>query len=94
MSHNKDLSHTKQELKSTNDRLEERIRKTVHLEQEIVERKKTNETLTRTLDGDRGALARVVDMRDPYTAGHQMRVGNWLSQLVGTWGFPKTVWKA
>ena len=90
VSHNKDLSHTKRELKSTNDRLEERIReKTLRLEQEIMERKKTNETLTRTLMGTVGALARVVDMRDPYTAGHQMRVGELAFAIGRNLGFPE-----
>ncbi len=81
--YNQDLSRTKRALKSTNSQLEERIReKTFHLEQEITERKRAHEALTRTLYGTVGALARVVDLRDPYTAGHQMRVGE-LAYAIG-----------
>jgi PAS domain S-box-containing protein len=36
--------------------------------------KRSNETLRRTLDGTVAALTTAVEMRDPYTAGHQMRV--------------------
>ena len=61
----------------------------MRLEQEIMERKKTNETLTRTLMGTVGALARVVDMRDPYTAGHQMRVGELAYAIGRNLGFPE-----
>ena len=87
---NKDLSHTKRELKSANERLEKRIKdKTLCLEQEIMERRQTNETLTRTLMGTVGALARVVDMRDPYTAGHQMRVGELAYAIGRKLGFPE-----
>jgi putative nucleotidyltransferase with HDIG domain len=90
VSHNKDLSHAKRELKSANDRLEERIKeKTLRLEQEIAGHKKTNETLTKTLMGTVGALARVVDMRDPYTAGHQMRVGELAYAIGRSLGFPE-----
>jgi len=80
--HNRELSLTRQELKSTNDRLEERIReKTLSLEQEVAERKRANEVLTQTLNGTVVALARAVEMRDPYTAGHQMRVSELATRI-------------
>ena len=80
--HNRELSLTRQELKSTNDRLEERIReKTLSLEQEVAERKRANEVLKQTLNGTVVALARAVEMRDPYTAGHQMRVSELATRI-------------
>ena len=75
VSQNDKLTQARHELKSVNDHLEERIReKTLSLEEEVVERKKANEALKRTLNQTVGALARAVEMRDPYTAGHQRRV--------------------
>jgi putative nucleotidyltransferase with HDIG domain len=86
--HNQELSQTRQELKSTNDRLEERIReKTLSLEQEVAERKKAHEALKQTLNGTVVALARSVEMRDPYTAGHQMRVSELATRIARELGF-------
>jgi putative nucleotidyltransferase with HDIG domain len=86
--HNQELSRTRQELKSANDRLEERIReKTLSLEQEVAERKRANEALARTLSGTVVALARAVEMRDPYTAGHQMRVSELATRIARELGF-------
>ncbi len=83
MINNRELSRTKVELKSMNNRLEERIReKTLSLEREVGERKKANETLKSSLNGTVDALARAVEMRDPYTAGHQKRVSD-LAVAVG-----------
>jgi putative nucleotidyltransferase with HDIG domain len=88
--HNEELSQARQELRSINDRLEERIKeKTLSLEQEVAERKKAHETLQRTLDGTVVALARAVEMRDPYTAGHQMRVSELASAVARVLGFPE-----
>ena len=88
--HNEDLSQTRRELKSTNDRLEERIReKTLSLEQEVGERKRANEALKQTLNGTVVALARAVEMRDPYTAGHQMRVSELATRIARELGFPE-----
>jgi putative nucleotidyltransferase with HDIG domain len=88
--HNHELTRTKGELKSINDRLEEMIReKTVRLEQEITERKKANEALKRTFKETVDALARTVEMRDPYTAGHQMRVGELACAIARKLGFPE-----
>jgi putative nucleotidyltransferase with HDIG domain len=86
--HNQELSQTRQELKSTNDRLEGRIReKTLSLEQEVAERKRANEALKQTLNGTVVALARAVEMRDPYTAGHQMRVSELATRIAREIGF-------
>ena len=75
-------------MKSTNDRLEGRIReKTLSLEQEVAERKRANEALKQTLNGTVVALARAVEMRDPYTAGHQMRVGELATRIAREMGF-------
>ena len=75
VSQNDKLTQARHELKSVNDHLEERIReKTLSLEEEVVERNKANEALKRTLNQTVDALARAVEMRDPYTAGHQRRV--------------------
>ncbi len=86
--HNQELNRTRHELKSSNDRLEERIReKTLSLEQEVAERKRANEALKQTLNGTVVALARAVEMRDPYTAGHQMRVSELAARIARELGF-------
>jgi putative two-component system response regulator len=61
LSQNEKLLHTKHELKKLNDSLEERVRE------------KTR-SLEKTVNGIVAALATAVEMRDPYTAGHQLRV--------------------
>jgi PAS domain S-box-containing protein/putative nucleotidyltransferase with HDIG domain len=55
---------------------------------DITDRKETervlklsNETLQRTLDGTVTALTTAVEMRDPYTAGHQLRVSKLASAI-------------
>ncbi len=72
---NRSLIKTKDELRTLNNSLEERIKEKTHsLEMEIEERKRAQETLLRTLGGTVAALSTAVEMRDPYTAGHQLRV--------------------
>jgi putative nucleotidyltransferase with HDIG domain len=72
---NKSLIKTKDEIRTLNNSLEERIKeKTRSLEMEVEQRKMAQETLQRTLDGIVAALSTAVEMRDPYTAGHQLRV--------------------
>lgn len=72
---NQQLTETKGNLKSLNDNLETKVRmKTLSLKREARERTKAAEALQRTLSQTVAALARTVEMRDPYTAGHQMRV--------------------
>jgi len=82
MDQNKQLSDTKKELRKLNDYLEERVReKTRSLEAEIGERRKAERALRESLgnlrhmlDGTVEALANTMEIRDPYTAGHQRRV--------------------
>ena len=79
---NKQLSDTKKELRKLNDYLEERVKeKTRSLEAEIGERRKAERALRESLgnlrhmlDGTVEALANTMEIRDPYTAGHQRRV--------------------
>lgn len=66
---NEDLLQTRQELKKFNN----------HLEQKVKEK---TEFLQKTLNGIVVVLSRAVETRDPYTAGHQLRV----SQLAGAIG--------
>lgn len=88
--HNKQLSETKRKLNSLNDNLELKIReKTLSLQHEARERQKANEALQRTLSQTVAALARTVEMRDPYTAGHQMRVAELAFKIAQQLGFSK-----
>ncbi|HOW53608.1 MAG TPA: response regulator [Syntrophorhabdaceae bacterium] len=87
---NQNLFFTKQELKRLNNNLEEKVReKTRFLEEEIAERVKAENaikdnlvSMRKTLDGTVRALATTIEMRDPYTAGHQRRVAQ-LSRAIG-----------
>lgn len=58
---NKNLVQTKQELARLNSHLEKRVRE-------------KTDSIRKTLDGTIIALSTVLEMRDPYTAGHQSRV--------------------
>jgi len=90
VSRNESLSLTKQELRKLNNHLGEKVReKTRFLEGEIAERIKAENALKeslgnmrKTLDGTVRALATTIEMRDPYTAGHQRRVAQ-LSCAIG-----------
>lgn len=90
ISQNHNLFLTKQELKRLNNHLEEKVReKTRFLEDEISVRVKAENALKdslvsmrKTLDGTVMALAKTIEMRDPYTAGHQRRVAQ-LSCAIG-----------
>ncbi len=90
VSRNESLSLTKQELRKLNNHLGEKVReKTRFLEGEIAERVKAENALKeslgnmrKTLDGTVRALATTIEMRDPYTAGHQRRVAQ-LSCAIG-----------
>ncbi len=87
---NQHLSATRQELKKLNNVLEEKVReKTRFLEGEVAERRKAEnalkeslENMRKTVDGTVRALATTIEMRDPYTAGHQRRVSQ-LSCAIG-----------
>jgi putative two-component system response regulator len=72
---NQSLIKAKDELRTLNNSLETRIKEKTHsLEMEIEQRKNAQGTLRRTLGGIVAALSKAVEMRDPYTAGHQLRV--------------------
>lgn len=75
ISHNTKLTQTRQELKKLSDNLEVRVReKTFYLEEAEASLKDSLQSLKRTLGGTVKALAGTIEMRDPYTAGHQKRV--------------------
>lgn len=75
ISHNTNLIAAKKELKILSDHLEERVReKTFYLEEAETSLKNSLQNLKKTLDGTVKALAGTIEMRDPYTAGHQKRV--------------------
>jgi len=71
--HNNNLAQTKQDLKKLNDHLEEGV-------------KEKTKSLEKTLQGIVIALSKTVEMRDPYTSGHQLRVAKLacsISQEIG-----------
>ncbi len=94
-SQNRDLLQTKRELKDLNDNLEEIVREKTHfLSKEISERKKAEdavkkslESVRKSLDGTVNALAKTIEMRDPYTAGHQRRVAQLACAIAKAMGF-------
>ena len=69
-------------LRRAYDQLEQRVReRTAELAEtnqalmaEISERERAHEMLQKTLEGTINAMAKLVEIRDPYTAGHQHRV--------------------
>ena len=71
-----------EELRRAHADLEQRVRErsaqlaeaNEALEAEIIERKKAHELLKKAVFGTISAMARLVEIRDPYTAGHQQRV--------------------
>jgi response regulator RpfG family c-di-GMP phosphodiesterase len=72
---NQSLIKAKDELRTLNNSLEARIKEKTHsLKMEIEQRKAAQGTLQRALGGTVAALSTAVEMRDPYTAGHQLRV--------------------
>jgi len=95
MDQNKQLSDTKRELRKLNDYLEERVKeKTRSLEAEIGERRKAEGALRESLgnlrhmlDGTVQALASTMEIRDPYTAGHQRRVAQIAGAIAEQMGF-------
>jgi len=87
---NRSIIKTKNELRTVNNTLEERIKeKTRSLGMEIEQRKNAQETLKRTLGGIVAALSTAVEMRDPYTAGHQLRVSRLGCAIAKKLGLPE-----
>lgn len=63
------------ELLELNKSLEEKVRlKTLHLDQRAAELKASFEKIHVILDGTVLAMSKIVESRDPYTAGHQQQV--------------------
>jgi PAS domain S-box-containing protein len=91
-------------LKKAHDELERRVEERTaelvksneQLRREITERKKAEEELKqslvklqKTLEGTIHALASAVEMRDPYTAGHQRRVTQLACAIAQEMGLPE-----
>jgi PAS domain S-box-containing protein/putative nucleotidyltransferase with HDIG domain len=55
-----------------------------HVEEKLA---KSHEVLQRTLDGSIKSIAKMVEMKDPYTTGHQQRVAELASAIAGEMGF-------
>ncbi len=78
----KERRQLEEEIRKTNEELEQRVKvRTVELSNEIDQRKKTSDELKKTNDRLNDlmfeiilTMARLVEVRDPYTAGHQHRV--------------------
>ncbi|HVN96486.1 MAG TPA: HD domain-containing phosphohydrolase [Syntrophorhabdaceae bacterium] len=66
---NESLAQTKQELRKLNDQLEHRVQE-------------KTDSLRKALNGVVMALSKIVEIRDPYTAGHQSRVAE-LARAIG-----------
>jgi putative nucleotidyltransferase with HDIG domain len=74
--HNQKLAQTKQDLKLLNDHLEEGVRE-------------KTKSLEKTLQGIVVALSKTVEMRDPYTSGHQLRVAQLACSIAQEIGMPE-----
>lgn len=70
---NKALVQTKHQLKRLNEKLENRVQEKIR-------------SIEATLNGVVRALATVVELRDPYTAGHQLRVSHFASTIARQMG--------
>lgn len=63
------------ELIELNKSLEEKVRlKTLHLDQRALELKTSHERTRLVLEGTVQAMSKIVESRDPYTAGHELQV--------------------
>jgi putative nucleotidyltransferase with HDIG domain len=70
------------ELLELNRSLEEKVRlKTLHLDQRAAELKASFEKIHVILDGTVLAMSKIVESRDPYTAGHQQQVARIASRI-------------
>lgn len=75
---NKKLLETKKKLKTLNENLEERVKEKI-------------KSIEATLEGVVKALAMVVELRDPYTAGHQLRVSNFATEIAKRMGLSNEI---
>ncbi|PKN71872.1 MAG: two-component system response regulator [Deltaproteobacteria bacterium HGW-Deltaproteobacteria-10] len=90
LSHNTDLAAAKKELRLLSNNLEERVReKTYFLEEAEASLTESLRSLKRTLGSTVKALAGTIEMRDPYTAGHQRRVTQLACAIAKKLDFPE-----
>jgi len=73
LAQNKNLIQAKHQLKKLNEHLENRVQEKI-------------KSIEATLNGVVRALATVVELRDPYTAGHQLRVSHFASAIARQMG--------
>lgn len=86
---------TETEIRRAHSELEQRVRErsiqlaeaNEALEAEIVARKNAHELLKKSLFGIINAMAQLVEIRDPYTAGHQQRVAHLACAMAEEMGF-------
>ncbi len=77
------------ELLELNRNLEDKVRlKTLHLDQRAEELKASVEKIQIILDGTVQAMAKIVEGRDPYTAGHEQQVARIASLISEKMGLP------
>lgn len=77
------------ELLELNRNLEDKVRlKTLHLDQRAEELKASVEKIQIILDGTVQAMAKIVEGRDPYTAGHEHQVSRIASLISEKMGLP------
>ena len=94
---NLELTETQNELKKLNEKLEEKIEEeTAALRAEIVEHqraeqklKQSTEKLRKVMEEIIHAMAVTVEMRDPYTAGHQRRTAYLARAIAAEMELPK-----
>ncbi|MDF9409106.1 MAG: Cyclic di-GMP phosphodiesterase response regulator RpfG [Pelotomaculum sp. PtaB.Bin013] len=97
MQKNLDLLKARDELRNLNKNLETIVReRTFSLQTEVKERKSIEEDLKksfnklkRTMEGTVKAIALMIEMRDPYTAGHERRVAKLATAIANEMGLSK-----
>ncbi len=83
-----DLPHRPPQPGSENEVLKEyNARLVSKLEQQLTEVQRVNQSLTALVDGTIQAIAKLVEARDPYTAGHQERVADLASAIAAEMGY-------
>ncbi|MDD4357549.1 MAG: HD domain-containing protein [Smithellaceae bacterium] len=76
-------------LMELNKNLEEKVRlKTLHLEQSALELKTSYERIQLILEGAELAMSKIVESRDPYTAGHEQQVAKIASTIARSMSLP------
>ncbi len=77
------------ELIELNKHLEEKVRlKTLHLDQRAEELRKSYEKIRVILEGTVLAMSKIVESRDPYTAGHEQQVARIAALIAGKMPIP------